>query len=554
MAMSASGLGRDIVFRLRLQTDANDFDALKKLANETDKARRKLDDDHARSTNRKKTREEQLEKWSSDVRLKSAQLAQQLNVQVERERKASETRVVNWREKVWKNSIKLQYQEELRAIRALERERLESMKRSAREAAGLTRQFKGGAKAAGGLLEIGRGLAYSGLIGEQNTQTILNTLLAVESGTSLVRGGTTVAEGLVAAGLGSSATTAAAGLAAVAAAAAAAVVSLETIRDAGRYGIGGGSAPGSVSQQIGGGWASAGAYLSSLYSDEYLKWARERAPGSHADAYAESFLTGRAADRASRTSTSLREMLGRRRSIESSRLDEVARLRPGGSASDLTRSLTSAIGDYRSLSPELGDEVRDKAVRNIRSLEEQILRLQQDQLSTARQTARERINAAEGTRSTFIRDLTRFDDLDEVDKRRLAGISAKRRRGEMLSKEETDLAAGFHEFAGLAESSAVARAKLAGADFIFEHGLRQADMAARRASEATAAVARAELSVKQAIAITVDINGDGTFETRLDEELARIKAEILKDQQSKLEALEGRNNSKLNELFRARAR
>ena len=60
MAASASQLGRDIVFRLRVMADPNDFKVLTKFGDETVKVQKKIDD------NWTKIRRQQFQKEERD--------------------------------------------------------------------------------------------------------------------------------------------------------------------------------------------------------------------------------------------------------------------------------------------------------------------------------------------------------------------------------------------------------------------------------------------------------------------------------------------------------
>lgn len=543
MAASASSLGRDIVFRLRLQTDPQEWDALKKLADETDKARKKLrDGEKAAGNERKKEKTQEQREAEAEARQKDRlekvaarrHVSEQFKAMDEvRKRKAKEAAEdIRLREQTDRVIARNHLRATLKAIDDEERARIQAARRVQRENERAERtalkrsakRLQGASGLIGAASDLGRGVAYSGLVGERNTETILNTLLAVESGSAIVRGGSGLmrsVDDLAIPGVTSGGV--AASLAAIVAWLPAVVSGLHAVA---AYA---GSQPGDPESKFIG---AAGAGIATTYTGAAgalgaggRNWVRRLYAGNAAvNTLVDPYF--RAAD----TSDEVARQPGSIAAYRASQAMRLAELRDRG------RTVSDAFG------ASLGGSARDRA-RGVNALNQasirdmlsttgggkeelslftELLRLKREARDITAQELRERL---EGTKqelasvqriyevrkaeSARVReDYIRFASLNPYQQMALRTVALKTRAGAELSPEEAELAGGFSAFRGASDDSNLARARRAGADFIFGAVGASADDAKRREEEARAAVQRLEINAKQQLDVIVKVESD----------------------------------------------
>lgn len=665
-ARGSGGGGRDVIFRLRVMADPNDLKTIKQFADEVAKAQKKFDETAAGTAAKgrklrdeegraRKKLEDEIAKHHVKTALKAADERQKIErrAAAERERDARREAAENIRLAQQRDAViaknhlreakreaaenvrlaqqrdaiiaKNHLREHLRAIdeekrariranRDMEREAIASARREARgrvtaqrEAMSMNlRRAQGFRNIANGSIDLGRGLAYSGLVGEQSSEAILNTLFAVEGASSVARGGINIMKGLRGIGRGSSgragasaaartsgivtsaagsawaipatmgggggaaaggaglAGTAGAITAAVAAVAAALYMGASTIRDAAKHGFMGGATPGSGLAWVGEKQAGMAQSLMGFLpkrAREFIGHAGHYTPaGAAANANLEADRAAAAEGRAAQTSA----WAERRRETAAGAADiygGIAGLRRGmidGNMGRARSALGSAMADYRGArgGDDMSADRRAYIGQHVLELESDIVRIQkeahakalaagQDRLSlvkselvSTRDVANERKRMADEAKADYASDILKFATLDPTKRAAVKRIDAKRDRGETLTESELELASGFNEFRGAVASSAEKRARAAGAGEIFTSGRAEAGRLAKEASDAAAAVAKAELSVKQQIEVVHKLEADTSFEKVLDEGFQKIKKEILDDQDKRLKELE----------------
>lgn len=639
-ARGSGGGGRDVIFRLRVMADPNDLKSIKQFADEVAKAQKKFDEtaagagkkrlkDFDNETRQRIKQEDLIAKHhvrsaikAADERTRIERRAMQQRERDVKRAAAEEIRLAQQRDAIIaKNhlrehlrAIEEEKRARIRANREMEREAIASAKREAqarvaaqREAtvSGL-RRAKGFRSVAMGSIDLGRGLAYSGLVGEDNTQAILNTLLAVEGGSALLRGGINVRKGLndisgrgvsraalsaarpssgivtsaagsawaipatmggggaAAAGGAGLAGTAGAITAAVAAVAAALYMGASTIRDAARHGFMGGATPGSGLAWAGekqAGFAQSVLGFLPKRAREFIGSAGYYTPlGAAANASLEADRAAAAEGRAAQTSA-WAERRQKTAADAAATYGGIAGLRRGmidGDAGRARSALGSAMADYRGSrgGDDMSSDRRAYIGEHILELESDIVRIQKEahdkamaagrdrltivraEAATTRDIANERRRMADEAKADYASDILKFATMDPSKRAAVRRIDAKRDRGATLTEREIEIASGFNEFRDTVASSAEKRARAAGAGDIFTVGRSEADRLAKEASDAAAAVAKAELSVKQQIEVVHKLEGDTSFEDVLDEGFQKIKKEILDDQDKRLKEME----------------
>ena len=562
MATPASSLGRDIVFRLRLQTDPKEWDALKKLADETDKTRKKIMEGekavaNLKSSNRKKelTEEEKiaiekvkLEKMT--VRFHVTETMKAIR-EVERQKKKAAQEDIRLREQTDRIIARNHLREALKAIDDEERARVQAARRIQREQERAERtalkrnakRLQGASGLIGAASDLGRGVAYSGLVGERNTETILTTLLAVESGASIARGGAGLmrsVDDLAIPGVTSGGV--AASLAAIVAWLPAVVSGLRAVAiyAGSKPGEPGSTVVGAAGEGIAGVYTGAARFLGrssrnairsvdeNIYGGRMpLAWLA-RPYLDAADSFDSLETQGQSnALLAAQRSVRLSEMRDRGRTVS-----EAFAASLGGSAIDRARG-TNALGQAT---------IRDMLSTTGGGKEElglftELLRLKREARDITAQELRERL---EGTKqelasvqriyevrkaeSARVReDYIRFASLNPYQQMALRTVAMKTRAGAELSPEEAELASGFSAFRGASDDSNLARARRAGADFIFGAVGASADDAKRREEEARAAVQRVEINAKQQHEHIIKVESDSLSDPAEKELIAKVQ-------------------------------
>lgn len=590
-ARGTGGGGRDVIFRLRVMADPQDMKTIRQFAEEVAKAQKKFDEtaagaakkrlkDFDNETRQRIKQEDLIAKHHLRTQTKAIDERQRLERRAAQQRErdlkraaAEEIRLAQQRDSIIaKNHLREHLRgiderkrAELRAAKDAEREAIASARRTAqaarREHAAGIRSAVGARFVARGGIELGRGIAYSGLMGEKNTDTLLRGLIGVEAASSIGRAGIDIAKGAGMMGLAGSASTVAAALAAVAASAAAVVITFETIRDVGQYGLGGGAAPGSASERVGGFLNSSLRFLYDRSDTEHLQRAQQRLDPRSARGIAVSQLLQY------RQLESERERLGlpsgsTESEIRAAKRDEYRGLLHSRGAllresKDQRGALRSSLDQFNSVRGE-GIEVREAAARNVLDAERRILEEQRKQhqetaaaarerldaasteLSTAREIANERRRLADAARSDYASDILKFATLDPASRAAVRRIDAKRDRGETLTEREIEIASGFNEFRDTVASSAEKRADAAGARHIFTSTRAEADRLSREATEAAKVVARSELTVKTLHEHVHRIERDDSWQEVLQEGLDRFKKEFETEMNAALDTMDSK--------------
>lgn len=454
----------------------------------------------------------------------------------------------DWKSRVRANSIALELKENARLRR--EGAANENVRRLAQE-----RRYAGYGRAIGGAGSVLRGAAYSGLIGEENQQTVLNTLLGVEAAGSIYRGGMDIAKGLRgagamgglaggAAGLGGIASAAAplaAGLAALTGAVLGTVSALGAMRDVSEYGVGKGSKYGSYNDWMGTKMASGVMGMADMVLPKSLKSRMAEDDGFFSGPLGAMFAARRAESQKDSYRDNINAYAGNLGSLGRSRLEGI-----GDDVAKGRAALMASATDYRNTTAGgARNDATRAATENFLAIEDHVVKLMREQYQTAVRTAKERVQGSQTELDNIKRshaelkemaaaakrdlgsDLSRAGLASPEDQSRLREIDRKRKAGENLSREETEFAGGFNEFEGLAQSNAERMARQAGLEGIFSEGKTRAEQAAAAAAESAKSVAAAELTVKQQVELLVKVEGDEQMATALDKALQEVKDQIL---------------------------
>jgi hypothetical protein len=268
----SGGTGRDVIFRLVAESAQGNKQAFAQFGNEIAATQKKITTASTQEVKKRADEEVKQAKKTGDTMLRERmkhdkQVAtsylkehfRAIDDRVKGEKKAEEE-LAKWRQRLRSNSIQLEYQQNLKAIQQQKRQESEMAewrqrvrqnstrmaeqieRREARQHVLADRRFERGLHATiGGVGNIARGAAYSGLIGSTNSEHVLNTVLGVEAAGSAYRGGRSLLGGIGALSSGGSASgaaalaaggTVAAAFAAVAASAAALTSAFFSARDA----------------------------------------------------------------------------------------------------------------------------------------------------------------------------------------------------------------------------------------------------------------------------------------------------------------------------------
>lgn len=496
---------------------------------------RALDD----RTRAEKRAEDDLAKWRDKVRQNSARLEQQDNLRSLQEKKRAASELEQWRLRVRQNSAVLEQKENIRLVREGEREAMRQRNMaqlaSARRGAAAT-QFVEGAGS------LARGVAYSGLIGERNTQTVLNTILGVEATGSIARGGINTARGLSgmtgmamgaggAVGGGTAAVAALlAWLPALASAVKGAAVAIKGSESTRRGDISGGFGEG-----------IAGTYAGAM--GKLPPWMRNAA--SNQFSFAQSALIGPLGtsllsgtvlggggldpyDKLAGSSANFERMQGsaeaRRQAIASQAgmVGDLGQMQRESSRGNLGASQAMLKGDVSRFNEMSAGGQSNAAVQaayqNVRESMEQVRSISLDvantqlegsraQLANLHQSASLAKQIADETKRAYQSDIMKAATADPEERVRIQTIARKRAAGETLSRTEIGHAAQYNEFRDYASSEAEKRAEEAGLSGYFEGGRKKAEEALKKSEGITADIAKSELEVKQKTEVVVRLEG-----------------------------------------------
>lgn len=562
MKAPTAGGGRDVIFRLVAETDPASKAVLKAWGDELAKTQKaatttaqqetkKQADDKVKAA---KSTSTEVSKIYQQAEMEDLKFRQKLRADAINAEKKAEQEFATWRQNLRKNSAILEQKENIRLAREAARERQRIESESAR-AANMDRlasfrrsQAYGRAygDVIGGIGNIGRGVAFSGLIGQENTQTVLNTILGVEAAGSAYRGGRALIGGLGTLASGGTATGGAAlSAGAPFAAAAAAIASMTAaaisftgfVRDARKYGLGGGSEPGSFNARVGGGMARAGAWYESLFSSrrdlESLE-SRGWLGGAQGLLLSQFRVQGQEQESA------------RQAQMRADRVSQLQRL--GEFQRNTTQTLPQAretlernFGMFRGMAAggESGSDVQ-AAYANVRESMERVKQLSmeaarhqlqgsRDQLSNLKQSAQEAKRIADESERAYQNDILKAATADPEQMVRLREIARKRTSGEGLTRSQLEFASQFEEFKDLSEREAERRAREFGLSDIFAGVRAKAKESAAKSLEVAAEVSKAELTVKQQHEFVLKLEG-GEFAdeatTKINEALKELEARM----------------------------
>ncbi len=580
---------RDVIFNLKIQ--AGDTSELKRFADEVAAAQKKMtastaagakqrvDDDtkarnamlaihqradaqeargYLKSIDDRKKAAQQHADWYTKLRQRSAQLEQQETLKSIAERRKVEQQQAEWKENIRRKSAMLEQQENLKAIQAeklaranalkeMERERVASIRRMAveenRQRTMNIRQAGGYSALASGIGSVASGLAYSGMIGEQNSQNVLNTVLAVQGGQHILQGGMNMARGANAAfgipmGAGGAGGAAAAGIAAIAAwlpAIASGLQGLSVILSGssvtGRGDIRGGlgegvartysGAFGLLSKRTWGGDAGTGRPdLLGLFSN----------PRGGGENLGTPYFGAAFSGQAYNAQLTARAERQKRMAVLSGDLAEAGSLRLEGVRGNLGAAragLRSAVGDYSTAKSVNADySVQQQAARNIKTIQEEILRINREQAATVvqgarthydilKRTADDAINKSKEARRNLQSDLIKFASASPFEQARVQNVSAKLRAGTDLNAADVAIASQYNAFETQAASQAEKLARASGAGDIFGAAISDKKRLEAEAVKAAEEAGKAVVTLAQKMIVEVLVKHDDFADTDL---------------------------------------
>lgn len=357
-----------------------------------------------------------------------------------------------------------------------------------------------------GVAQSIRFAGMSGLVGEQDSQKILETLIKIELLVAGIHGATALGKGVGslsgAAGLAPMLPMITAAAAAVLGTAAAVAAGIEFAGAVSQNGVGGGSAPGGYLDWMGSKYAKAGAWIQT----------KTRGDLGSMPVAGENFEVGLA--------RSERDVGRQQAGIARAREQQGMRQQDQQVVADFQARTRDTLKEQLDLQ-------RKARMESLEGAKER-LGLVKEELSEAKSILRTRREEAEEAKKRFQGDLEKFADLDPLERSRLARIKGKVTRGQDLSADESRLAGGFSEFEDAARRSNINRGLAAGGGAIFTSGARSAADAARMATEAAAAVSRAEVTVKRQENIVVSFQQDTQQEQQLSKAIKYIEGELRK--------------------------
>lgn len=569
------GGGRDVIFRLRAEYDNASSSAFKKMVDEMTKAQKSLVEAGTRAIAQTAAAQEKAaKKNAADITRENAKETAEAfkrdkliadnylktHLKALDDRKRAEKEFADWRQRLVHNSAVLEQKENIRLAREGAKARAdaerEGMRQSQMASLAAARRSAGWGQLAGGVGNVARGVAYSGLIGERNTQTVLNTMLAVEAGGSIARGASAAVRGASAAtgmAIGAGGATAGAGAAiaalvawlpALASAVRGAAVAIRGSEITKRGDLGGG---------IGEGIAGTYAGMAGMIP----KWARGAIKNQFAisqgmTGVAPSLLGGYgidpyfdAADSSSALSGSQGATATRQNAMatQAGLLGDMGQMKRDASKGNLGAAQGNLRGDVARLNDlsagGQSNAATQAAYQNVRASMEQVRQLSLDaaraqvdgsraQLANLQQSVSEAKQIADQSRRAYEGDTLKAATASPEEVVRIREIDRKRKAGQTLHRNEIEFASGFSEFQDLAKSEAEKRAQANGLGDVFAGGRQRAKDDALREAELTKEAVKLALEVTQKTEVVVRLEGEGFAEEILkgiDETLpAKLKA------------------------------
>jgi len=542
--------GRDVIFRLKVEPDPRASAELQKFADEITKAQKRAtatigvelkarrDKEVAEMIKHVQAEERAAQKERSKSAAEQARAAARARAEELRLQERQDAMIARAHLQSVLKNIDDEKRARAAALREQERERLASIRRTAAEESrariSSARRFAGAGQLASGLGSIAAGVAYSGLVGEESSQKILNTLLAVEGARQIGGGAISAYKGIGAmagggaagAAASAAAATAAVGLLALASTTAAVVASFETLRDAVRFGPGGGATPGSFSSFVGDKLAGLRAWNERTFGSQKLR---------DSGAYDKNATVGlvRSQETLSRQQAA-QEQWRVRQAMLSGELREAGVMRQQmiqGNIGRAREALAGAVGNYNTaVSSRASFDVQQTAAQNVLAIQQEILRINRHQADVAVQGARQHYDLlrqasleakrlADESQRNLSSDLMRFAQASPFEQSRVRTVAGRLRTGQDLSRADLEIAGQYNAFEQQAQSAAEKRAMAAGAGTIFGDAISDSKRLAEASAAAAKQVAEAKVTLDQQITLQLKIDADELG----DEDLVKLK-------------------------------
>lgn len=461
-------------------------------------------------TKREKQAAEDVAKWHARIRQNSIQLEYRDNLKAIADKKKQEAEFASWRERVRNNSARMAEQIERRD--ALANQRHGRKMEHAREAV------------IGGVGNIARGVAYSGLIGQENTQAILGTVAGVEGVSSLYRGAASTAKGastLTGMSIGAGGA-GAAGVAAIGAIIAwlpalASAVRGATVIIKGSATTGRGDISGGLGEGVAGTYSDALGYVpKGLRKGASAQFAIAQSGlgilphlmgGAGLDPYLNLAASKEKITSQQQAAIEEQKQLAGRTLLIQTQGQNQAR---GGQDTGSARSQLVKNADLLSRFGSGGEETSDvqalrqntiASMERFKQLSLDAARAQvegsRDQLTNLRQSHSEMKAMADEALKAYQGDIAKAGSLDTEGMSKLREIARKKSAGEKLGSEEIGFASQFNEFRDYVNSEQERRASEFGLSDLFGGGKRKAEELRRSEVAGAEEITKTELEVTQ---------------------------------------------------------
>lgn len=582
---SGGGGGRDVLFRLIAMADPAskkqfaDFGKMmvdtqkqittaavqeeKKRANEAVKeARKKVTEEQKllKQTAAQKARDaaqEQRATMARDKTIAQNYLKEHLRAIDERVRveKRQEEELARWKERVRANSAQLEQRENVRLAREAARERAAIEKNNARNARSEVlkdrRMDRAMDQFTGGVGNIARGVAYTGLIGQQNTQTILNTIAGVEGAGSIFKGGesavkgasklTGMAIGAGGAAAGSTAAIAAlvAWLPALASAVKGAAVVIQGSASTHKGDISGGFGEGiaaTYSGWLGGMKETPG--RSQFFTD----------PRGGGETLLNPYIQAGNSARAAQGTAQVGDIRRAAIAQQSALLGQLGSMQREATSGNLTASRSMASSDvqrFQTLSAGgQNNEAVAAAYENARQSMEQVKRLSidsaraqidgsRDYVENLRNAAQLAKQAADEAKRGYENDAMKLGASSHEEIALYREVARKKKSGEALNQKEIEAASGLSGYEDYARSEAVRRAESLGLGDVLAPSKEKARQTEQKAAATQIQSWASEVDVEMKHEVIVKLEGEN-FVDQLKEQFGDSIAEMFTGYEERL--------------------
>lgn len=579
--------GRDVLFNLKVATDPAALKDLKTFADAVKKTQDELvgaGAKEAKKANKNKVDDatraaQEISKIYQKAEKQDDAFRQSLYKKQTSERMKNETEMAEWRKRLVANSIQQEYRDNLKMIQDVKKEKVKAAKEAADEQKRLNRELERNLtnearqatiaarnqarsgkrfehardRVIGGVGDIARGAAYTGLIGQDNTQTVLNTVAGVEGAASLYKGGRGLVGGIGTMLSGGTATggaavaagaTVAAAFAAVAASAAALTSAFLTAHQVIKHGIGRGADAGGIVDSVATAEVKGAVYAQRQAS----RFGRVGQLASGLSGMALRYATGGviesedAITRQKKENEYAASVKGRRDAAASSIAGKIGALTSTQSDTieDARRRLRESAGLYNQAQGSGNETIQAAAVEAVRAKQADILRIIKEQQATAVSTAKAQFDLlhaaaeeakrmADESKRALGGDLAKFALASPEEQARLREIKRKQDAGEELNAEEISTASQYSTFGDLAQSNAERRAMKAGAGDIFGSAIADRDRLAKESADAIKKSEAAKVDLEQKIQVEIDFKRDPNTGDKIFEELKPVMKAIQDD-------------------------